>query len=222
MRLAPAVLLLALSLSAWAQPVAACEGGDAPLATGIRGASSIFYARIVADKESSLGFHSTELRVGRVLRGRGRSHVSHLITPRACDQLAVGDFGVVVIGSVNPYGVGPNDIYNFFYVLGPGHTSASAAARVLSDLPATDTAASVSGRGSSPEGWLVALIAAVSFGVTVRSLALRTHRRGRWEDVRLSPRQVRAPESSSGADDLIQKPGSATAASCFSGGAYHP
>jgi hypothetical protein len=62
-----------------------------------------------------------------------------VINPRVCNALRVGDIGVVVIGSVDPYGVGPNDIYNFFYVLGPGGTSASMAAAVLSDVPNTDT-----------------------------------------------------------------------------------
>jgi hypothetical protein len=158
-RVALPILPLALWLSAWALPVAACTGGDAPLATGVRGATSIYYARIEAAIPSTIGFYDIRLNVGRVVRGSGRSHVVKVITPRACDELKVGDFGVVVIRSVNPYGVGPNDIYNFFYVLGPGHTSASRAAAVLSDLPATDT---VSPRVDEPVGtepWWAVLVA---------------------------------------------------------------
>lgn len=134
-----AILPLALWLSVWASPVAACNGGDARLATGVRGATSIFYARIAGASESSVGFYDLRLKVGSVIRGSGKSHVVRVINPRVCNALKVGDFGVVVIGSVDPYGVGPNDIYNFFYVLGPGGTSASMAATVLSDLPNTET-----------------------------------------------------------------------------------
>ena len=141
-RVGLAVLPLVFWLSAWATPVAACTGGDAPLAAGVRGATSIFYARIATASASSLGFYDLQLKVGRVVRGSGQSHVVQVITPRACDELKVGDFGVVVIGSVDPYDVGPNDVYNFFYVLGPGHTSAAAAAALLSDLPSTDTVSS--------------------------------------------------------------------------------
>lgn len=170
------ILPLAFWLSAWAQPAAACSGGDAPLATGVRGASSIFYARIVADRVSSVGFHDLRLKVGRVIRGRGQSHVVHLVTPRACDSLAVGDVGVVVLGSVDPYGVGPHDIYNFFYVLGPGHTSAAEAAALLSALPATDTTPSIGVRGSAPASPLMPLIAAAAVGIAV--LVARFHVRG--------------------------------------------
>src|SRR5674476_61059 len=102
-RVAIAILPLALWLSAWAGPAAACTGGDAPLARGVWGATSIFYARILADSVSAVGFHDLRLEVGRVVRGRGQSQVADLITPRACDTLAVGDVGVVVLGSVDPY-----------------------------------------------------------------------------------------------------------------------
>jgi hypothetical protein len=162
-RVASAIMPLAFWLSALAQPVSACTGGDAPLATGVRGATSIYYARIEAASASSLGFYDLGLKVGSVIRGSGPSHVVNVITPRACDELKVGDFGVVVIGSVDPYGVGPNDIYNFFYVLGPGHTSASKAAAVLSDLPATDA---VSAGLDDPVGtepwWAVFVVSAVA------------------------------------------------------------
>jgi hypothetical protein len=166
-RVALAILPLAFWLSAWAQPAAACSGGDAPLATGVRGASSIFYARILADHVSSVGFYDLQLKVGRVIRGHGQSHVVHLITPRACDSLAVGDVGVVVLGSVDPYGVGPHDIYNFFYVLGPGHTSAAEAAALLADLPATDTAPALGVRGSAPVSPALPLIGAAAVGIAV-------------------------------------------------------
>ncbi len=157
-RVASAILPLAFWLSALAQPVAACTGGDAPLATGVRGATSIYYARIEAASASSLGFYDLGLKVGSVIRGSARTHVVNVITPRACDELKVGDFGVVVIGSVDPYGVGPNDIYNFFYVLGPGHTSTSAAAAVLSDLPATDTVTSGVDEPVRTDRWWTVLV----------------------------------------------------------------
>jgi hypothetical protein len=173
-RVALVLLPIAFWLSAWAQPAAACSGGTAPLATGVRGATSIFYARILADRASSVGFHTLRLAVGQVIRGRGQTTVNHLITPRACDSLAVGDFGVVVLGAVNPYGGGPNDLYNFFYVLGPGHgTSAAEAANVLSGLPATDTATEA---GPTPSAE-IPLLLPVAAGASVGLLALFRLRR---------------------------------------------
>jgi hypothetical protein len=64
---------------------------------------------------------------------------------------------VVVIGSVKPYGVGPNDIYNFFYGLGPGGTSASAAAAVLSNIPATDSVSPEVDEHGGSGAWLAVL-----------------------------------------------------------------
>ena len=177
-RVALAILPLAIWLSAaWAQPAAACTGGDAPLTIGIRGATSIFYARIVAVQVSSIGFHDLHLTVGRVIRGRGQSHVVHLVTPRACDSLAVGDVGVVVLGSVDPYGVGPQDIYNFFYVLEPGHTSAAEAAALLSDLPATDRAPTPGPPGPSPGAPLMPVIVAGGAGLVAFVARLRARDR---------------------------------------------
>ena len=161
-RVGLAILPLAFWLLAWATPVAACTGGDAPLAVGVRGATSIYYARIEGASASSLGFYDLRLKVGSVVRGSGISHVVNVITPRACDELKEGDFGVVVIGSVDPYGIGPNDIYNFFYVLGPGHTSASAAAAVLSNLPATDTPPSRVDQSRGTEPWSAVLVASTA------------------------------------------------------------
>lgn len=173
-RVACAVLPLAFWLSAWAMPVAACNGGDAPLATGVRGATSIYYARITAASASTIGFYDLRLKVGRLIRGSGQSHVVQVITPRVCDELKVGDFGVVVIGSVNPYGVHPNVIYNFFYVLGPGHTSASAAAAVLSDLPATGTGSSRVDEPVGSDPWWAFLVAS-----TVATWSYMRRRQGR-------------------------------------------
>ena len=172
-RVGLAILPLTFWLSAWATPVAACTGGDAPLVVGVRGATSIYYARIANARSSPLGFYDLQLKVGRVIRGSGRSHVVQVITPRACDELKIGDFGVVVIGSVDPYGVGPNDIYNFFYVLGPGHTSASTAAAVLSDLPATDAVSTVVDDPVGTEPWWAVLVAS-----TVVALSYRRRRHG--------------------------------------------
>ena len=158
-RVGLAILPLAFWLLAWATPVAACTGGDAPLAVGVRGATSIYYARIEGASASSLGFYDLRLKVGSVVRGSGISHVVNVITPRACDELKEGDFGVVVIGSVDPYGIGPNDIYNFFFVLGPGHTSASTAAAVLSDLPASDTVSSAVDEPVRTDPWWAVFVA---------------------------------------------------------------
>src|SRR2546426_10694512 len=74
-RAALPILPLAFWLSALAQPVAACTGGDAPLAVGVRGATSIYYARIEAASASSLGFYRLRLNIGSVIRGSGRIHV---------------------------------------------------------------------------------------------------------------------------------------------------
>ena len=156
-------------------PVAACTGGDAPLAIGIRGASAIFFARIQSETLSSVGFYTLDLAVGRVIRGQPQRHVTHLVTPRACDELFAGDAGVVVLGSVNPFGVGPNDLYNFFYVLGPGHTSAADAAQVLAALPATDTALPIGTPHATSEPVPVAVLAGGLAGFLV--LARRTRRR---------------------------------------------
>lgn len=51
----------------------------------------------------------------------------------------MGDAGIVVIGSVDPFEVGTTERSNLFYVLGPGHLSQAEAARALDALPATDT-----------------------------------------------------------------------------------
>jgi hypothetical protein len=126
-------------------------------------------------EESDLGFYELDLDIGRVIKGSGTSHVGHLITPRACDGLKVGDAGVVVIRSVNPYGVGPTDIYNFFYVIGPGRTSAAEARAVLSGLPGTDTDAVVGQYhpGYPNRAGLLGVIAFASFGFATWYLSAR-------------------------------------------------
>jgi hypothetical protein len=86
-RVGSAILPLAFWLPAWATPVAACNGGDAPLATGVRGATSIFYARIADASESSVGFYDLRLKVGSVIRGSGQGHVVRVINPRVCNAL---------------------------------------------------------------------------------------------------------------------------------------
>jgi hypothetical protein len=176
LRVGLAMVPLVMWLLASAQSTFACEGGDAPLSTGIRGATSVFYARIVGLQESSDGFYDLRLDVGRVVKGTGTSHVGHLITPRACDVLEVGDAGVVVLGSINPYGVGPNDIYNFFYVLGPRHTSAADANTILSRLPETDTGSFVVGDIGSKSTQVEVLIAAAVAGFVFVSGYLRQRR----------------------------------------------
>ena len=169
-RVAFAVMPLLFWLSASAQPVAACTGQEATLAAGVHGATSIYYARIVAEKESSVGFYDLHLAVGKVVRGTASAQVSHLITSRPCDSLSVGQSGIVMLGSVDPFGVGPNDVYNFFYVLGPGHTSAAAAATLLGGLPATDTVPGAAPivRGSNPlAAFFMVLFVSVAAGLLV-------------------------------------------------------
>lgn len=161
----PALVLLALVawLLAAAVPVAACTGGSAPLSIGIRGATSIYYARIVAATRDGNGFHDVRLDVGRVIRGPAPSHVTRVVAAEVCEGFTVGDNGIVVLGSVDPFGVGPDDTYNFFYVLGPGRTSAAEAAALFAGLPDTGTASGSSqlpAPGTPP--WL-----ALAFGTAV-------------------------------------------------------
>lgn len=144
------VVTVALGLAGTAGAVVGCEGGNAPLATGIRGASAIFYARIRSARMSADGFYTLSLDVGRVVRGQAQDRVARVVTPRACDVLAVGDAGVMVLGSVDPFGIGPNDRYNFFNVIGPGRTSVGEAERVLAVAPATDTPTPSSPSPSAP------------------------------------------------------------------------
>jgi hypothetical protein len=161
------------------RPAIACTGGDAPLSIGIRGASSIYYAKIADLQESVDGFYDLELDVGRVIKGTALRHVGRVVTPRACDGLQVGDAGVVVLGSVNPYGVGPNDIYNFFYVLGAGHTSPAEARRLLS-LPATDTA-SIDAAAPSDGTRVVLLAGAALISLVIAAGCLFPRSRGGLE-----------------------------------------
>jgi hypothetical protein len=90
--------------------------------------------------------------------------------------LSVGQDGIVVLGSVNPFGDGPHDVYNFFYVLWPGHRNAAAARALLGELPSTDAApvARPADRGSNLDAaLLVLLIAGAAVGIQV----LGSHRR---------------------------------------------
>jgi hypothetical protein len=153
----------------------ACTGLTASLATGIRGATSIYYATIVGSGESSIGFFDLRLDLGRVIRGTALRHISRVIPNEACSPLEVGDFGVVVLGSVDPFNVGPSDVYNFFYVIGPGGTSQSEATAVLSGLPSTDTAPSVPARGPTASSLLLILLAV--FVASSTAASTRIHRR---------------------------------------------
>ena len=81
----------------------ACSGGVASLETGIRGATSVYYARIVAASESWDGFFDPRLDVGRVVRGTGHSPVTRVSANEACSPIEVGDVGVVVLGSVDSF-----------------------------------------------------------------------------------------------------------------------
>lgn len=164
-RAAARLLPVCLFLMVWARPALACSGGTASLAAGVSGASSIFFARIVGAEESSVGFFDLRLDVGRVVRGVGINHVSQVIPNQACERLEVGDSGVVVLGSVDPFDDGRNDVYNFFYVIGPGRTSQTEATAVLSTLPPTDAALVVPDRiraDSTPLAILIA-VAVASF-----------------------------------------------------------
>src|SRR5438309_3999825 len=178
MHTSPRLLAAVISVVFWlvisAKPVAACSGGDAPLASGIRGATAIFYARIVAAGEA-VGFYDLQLEIGPVVRGPATSHIAGVITPRACDQLSVGDSGLVVLGSVDPYGDGRGDVYNFFYVLGPGHMTAAQAADVLTALRPTDgpPPADSPDTTSTGQSELLATLALVTFAILISTLAVR-------------------------------------------------
>lgn len=163
--------LAALAVTGWllvgVHSAAACSGGSAPLAAGIRGTTSIYYARILAATSDSVGFHEVRLEVGRVIRGPAPSLVTRVVPSEVCDGIAAGDRGIVVLGSVDPFGVGPHDTYNFFYVLGPGRTSDADAAAVFAGLPDTDTAPPSSNPAAHPvPPWpALALVAAVAVGL---------------------------------------------------------
>lgn len=175
-RTAVALLPVCLFLVVWAQPASACSGGTAPLAAGVRGATSIYYARIVGAGESSVGFFDLRLDVGRVVRGTGLNRISQVIPNQACEPLAVGDSGVVVLGSVDPFDDGRNDVYNFFYVIGPGRTSQAEATAVLSALPPTDAVPVVADRIRAESAPVTILIA---IALATFTLAAGHHHRRR-------------------------------------------
>ena len=123
------------------QSVLACTGQDATLASGTRQATSVYFARIISDSESSVGFHTLTLDVGSVVKGAAPRRVSQVIGAKVCSGLPDGAPGLVVLGSVNPLGGEPKATYNLFYVFGPGFYSRAEAAALLLDAPATDTMA---------------------------------------------------------------------------------
>jgi hypothetical protein len=60
---------------------------------------------------------------------------------------------------VDPFHDGRNDVYNFFFVIGPGRTSRAEATAVLSTLPPTDAALVVPSRIPADIAPLAILIA---------------------------------------------------------------
>ena len=101
------------------QSVLACTGQDATLASGTRQATSVYFARIISDSESSVGFHTLTLDVGSVVKGAAPRRVSQVIGAKVCSGLPDGAPGLVVLGSVNPLGGEPKATYNLFYVVAP-------------------------------------------------------------------------------------------------------
>jgi hypothetical protein len=138
----------------------ACSGQDVTLADGIRNAASVYFARIISDRESGLGFYTLTLDVGSVVKGEAPRRVTQVIGAKVCDGLPHGASGLVVLGSVNPLGdqAHPNDTYNLFYVFGPGFYSRAEAVALLGDAPATDTAVVVTGSPSGPEGGMLPIL----------------------------------------------------------------
>ena len=163
------LLSVAIALAIWAlapvQSALACSGQDATLAAGFRGATSVYFARIVGLRPTTTGFYGLTLDIGQVLHGTAQTHVTHVIDAQVCAALELGDSGVVALGSVNPFGVGPTDLYNFFFVLGPGHhISRSDVFAALSSAPQTDTAsddARANLADSAPAFWLVGLTSGI-------------------------------------------------------------
>ena len=164
----------------------ACSGQDATLAAGFRGATSVYFARIVGLRPTTIGFYGLTLDVGQVLRGTAQTHVTHVVNAQVCAALELGDSGVVALGSVNPFGVGPKDLYNFFFVLGPGHhVNRADVLAALSTAPETDTAsndARANPAGSPPALGLVGLTSVIVM------LILQHSRRERLQPPRCSSR----------------------------------
>jgi hypothetical protein len=146
-----------------APPASACSGSSASLADGVRNAGSIYYARIVTVTPTSVGFNSLRLDVEEVVDGPAPSHVTRVIPNEACVGIRVGQVGVVVLGSVDPFRDGRDDVYNLFFAIGPGRTSRAEAEAALGVLPpATDTAAAPHVDPGTPQLPLVA-VACFSF-----------------------------------------------------------
>jgi hypothetical protein len=170
-------LSVVIALAIWTltpvQSALACSGQDATLAAGFQGATSIYFARIVDLRATTTGFYALTLDVGQVLRGTGQTHVTHLIDAQVCAGLELGDSGVVALGSVNPFGVGPTDLYDFFFVLGPGHhINRADVFAALSSAPETDTApndARAASAGSAAAFWLLGLTSVIAMLILLPS-----------------------------------------------------
>jgi hypothetical protein len=154
----------------------ACTGENATLEGAFRDSRSIYFARIEHARASSIGFYELTLDVGRIVRGQAKTHVTKLISAEVCESLEVGNSGIVVLGSVDPFGGGPTDTYNFFFVVAPGRTSQADVAAALSDTPATDTTPAAPDTSWSPFSLDLAMIGVGSwvFGLVLRRSGHRT------------------------------------------------
>jgi hypothetical protein len=184
-RLASIAIALAICALIPVQSALACSGQNATLAAGFRGATSIYFARIVGLRATTTGFYELTLDVGQVLRGTAQPRVTQVVDAEVCNALELGDSGVVARGSVNPFGVGPTDVYNFFFVLGRGHHTRADVFTALLSAPDTDTApneARADPAGSATAFWLVGLTSAIVI------LILQRSRRGRLRVPKVSRR----------------------------------
>lgn len=151
----------------------ACSGGTASLADGVRDAASIYYARVVEVKTTGVGFSELQLDVEGVVQGSAPAHISEVIANEACETIVVGNVGVVVLTSVDPFRDGRRDIYNLFYVLGPGRTSWAEAKAVLgASPPLTDTMSPPSQTGKGP-GVDLGILAIAAISCVIAATYLR-------------------------------------------------
>ena len=177
--LARAVVVIALVIGAAAHPqsVSACSGGIASLANGVHHARAIYYARVLAVHETSLGFLDLRLDVQDVVRGTARAHVVRAIPNEACTGVRVGQHVVVVLGSIDPFRDGLGDPYNLIYVLGAGRTTRADAQAALGVLPPATDAAIPSADGQPLTTQILLLTAPIAFAFAVLYLGRRRRHR---------------------------------------------
>ncbi len=166
------VLSVAAVASLMSAPMAlACSGVNGSLSDGVRNAESIYYARITGVTPTSGGFHSLRLDVGGVLDGPAPREVTRVIANQSCVGIEVGQVGIIVLGSVDPFRDGRDDAYNLFYAIGMGRTSRADAEAVLGlSPPPTDRAAAPIAERETPP---LALFAVLPISVIVACWYMR-------------------------------------------------